>query len=351
MALDGIQKRTFLPYLRGVPPEDLRLGSLYMNPLEPNDGLSSLRWEFMRDEEDQDIYDKAVSKWTRKRPEIDQPFSIKFEASKARSLGFSFTDFVNFKGEKNKESLVEIQGLSGRRIKIKEPEEFLKEVLKAPGVQSWICKHASLAHKGSYGRHQWNAPKIWMVTAIQHVTGGTIHSQGSTSRSIGGALGGDASLAAHAPPGTLKAKLEANHQNSTGATTDFGHEDERIWAAQFMPVSIAFGPEEDALLAPEHGSPLPKSIATFRLQDVPDLGGKGFRQSSRDRGDRFCGVVPKLIARVTVNNPDSGCVGDDADGEDGLVIDDALYVANDRETDWEQYEKYQDWVRVVERGD
>jgi hypothetical protein len=120
MELEGVQKRTFLPYLRGVPPEDLRLGSLYLNPLEPNDGLASLRWEFMKDGEDQGVYDKAVSKWTRTRAEVDHPFSIKFEASKARSLGFSFTDIVNVSGERKKESLVEINGLSGRRVRIKE---------------------------------------------------------------------------------------------------------------------------------------------------------------------------------------------------------------------------------------
>lgn len=119
MALEGLQKRTFLPYLRGVYPEDLRLGSLYINPLEPTDGLASLRWEFMGDEDDQDIYEKAISKWTRRRPEIDRPFAIEFEASKARSLGFNFTDFLGLNGTKSKESLVKIQGQSGRRVKIK----------------------------------------------------------------------------------------------------------------------------------------------------------------------------------------------------------------------------------------
>lgn len=119
MTLEGLQKRTFLPYLRGIYPEDLRLGSLYINPLEPTDGLSSLRWEFMGDEDDQDIYEQAIRKWTRRRPEIDRPFAIEFEASKARSLGFNFTEFLGLNGMRSKESLVKIQGQSGRRVRIK----------------------------------------------------------------------------------------------------------------------------------------------------------------------------------------------------------------------------------------
>ena len=118
--MEGEQKRTYLPYLRGIPPEDLRLGSLYINPLEPNNGLASRRWEFMKDEDDQEEYDKQVKQWTRKRPEIDEPFSMNFEASKAKSLGFTFTDLFDFKGEKNKSDRITIKGASSRRITIKE---------------------------------------------------------------------------------------------------------------------------------------------------------------------------------------------------------------------------------------
>jgi hypothetical protein len=46
MALRGQQKRTFLTYERAVLPEDLRLGSLYLNPLEPVDGLERDRFEY-----------------------------------------------------------------------------------------------------------------------------------------------------------------------------------------------------------------------------------------------------------------------------------------------------------------
>jgi hypothetical protein len=40
------QKRTFLPYARGINPEELRIGSLYLNNLDPDDGLESRRFEY-----------------------------------------------------------------------------------------------------------------------------------------------------------------------------------------------------------------------------------------------------------------------------------------------------------------
>jgi hypothetical protein len=42
------QYRTFLPYLRGIDPEALRIGSLYLNPLNPDDGLEDKRFEFLQ---------------------------------------------------------------------------------------------------------------------------------------------------------------------------------------------------------------------------------------------------------------------------------------------------------------
>ncbi|KAJ4990032.1 hypothetical protein SVAN01_04495 [Stagonosporopsis vannaccii] len=344
MALEGLQKRTFLPYLRGVYPEDLRLGSLYINPLEPTDGLSSLRWEFMRDEEDQDVYEQAVSKWTRKRPEIDQPFAIEFEASKARSLGFNFTEFLGFNSTKTKDSMVKIQGQSGRRIKIKTPEAFLEEVMEQPGVQEWIREHASIEHKSKYGRHIWKAPKIWMVTAVQHVTGGDIQASGSSSTNLNAALGVDSSPAAHLPPNTIPLKATAGVKSSTAATTNFGHADERIWAAQFMPVTIVYGPDEDRELSARDHAFLPKTIASFRLEDVPDLEMKGIREM----GERCHGPVPRLIGRVTVHGGGCGVAEDDDDEEDDFVIDDTPYVDNKKETNWEQYDKYKRWLQEVE---
>ena len=36
--MNTIQKRTYLVYSRGLMPEDLKLGSLYLDPANPVDG-------------------------------------------------------------------------------------------------------------------------------------------------------------------------------------------------------------------------------------------------------------------------------------------------------------------------
>lgn len=214
--------------------------------------------------------------------------------------------------------------------------------MKQDGVQEWIREHATIEHKSKYGRHTWKAPKIWMVTAVQHVTGGDIHATGNASTKVGGAAGADASPAVNAPPGALKVKAEANYENSTGASNDFGHEDERVWAAQFMPVTIHFGHEEDRELSAKEHAFLPKTIASFRLEDVPDLEMKGIRSGNTESDGRPAGLVPKLIGRITVQTPiDDNEVEEDND----FVIDDAPYVTNKKDTDWEQYDKYKRWLK------
>lgn len=217
--------------------------------------------------------------------------------------------------------------------------------MKQDGIDKWICQHASITHKSNFGRNKWIAPKIWMVTAVQYVTGGDIHSQGIASNKVGGSAGGDASLAVQSPPGTLKAKVEGSYKSSHGATTDFGHKDERVWAAQFWPMSIEFGPEENAILSAKKKLSLPKAINTCQLQDLPDLFGNGIRDQKVD------GPVPKLIGHVVVQDPRHNVVDDDEDEEsDSIMIDDAQYVANKIETDWEQFGKYKRWLKDVERG-
>jgi hypothetical protein len=43
------QKRTFLPYQRGIDPEALKLGSLYLDPFNPVDGGEATRFEYLEE--------------------------------------------------------------------------------------------------------------------------------------------------------------------------------------------------------------------------------------------------------------------------------------------------------------
>jgi hypothetical protein len=39
-------KRTYFPYEGGISPEQLRIGGLYLDPLNPNTGLAARRFEY-----------------------------------------------------------------------------------------------------------------------------------------------------------------------------------------------------------------------------------------------------------------------------------------------------------------
>jgi hypothetical protein len=42
----GEEKRTFLPYSRGIPVKDLRVGSLFLDPVNPVGGDERKRFEY-----------------------------------------------------------------------------------------------------------------------------------------------------------------------------------------------------------------------------------------------------------------------------------------------------------------
>lgn len=347
MQLPAQQKRTFLPYERGIPPEDLRLGSLYINPLEPTDGLDSERFEYREDIERQTEYDAHIKQWTRKE-EIDVPFSIQFESSQASSVGLSFSEWLGVKGERDKAKLATLQGASGRRVKIRKPEVFLGEVMKQEGVERWIRKHASIAHKSTNGKHKWKAPELWVVTGIQYVTGGEFHFQGSASSKMGASAGGDLGAALGAASGAFRTKAEASRERSEGAQYDFGHSEERVWAAQFMPVKIEFGlqPEDPQL---RNGNERhPKAIIQIQLDDIQDLTPRGFR-AGQEEGQGSGTTTTELIGRIVADPP---VISEDDGGsdEEGLVIDDTPYVTSMQNANWDMYKEYCKWLKTAKRG-
>jgi hypothetical protein len=299
--------------------------------------------------EDQKEYETHVKKhcW---REECDEPFSIDFDTTEGTSVGLTLSDLIRVSGERSQAILGTIQGQAGRRMKIRDPEAFLDDVMKQEGVDRWIRTHASVARKSHIGRTKWKAPELWMVTGVQHVTGGEMHFEGSSTRKFAAQGGGDASMAVGAPPGTLKFDANINREKTNGAKNDFGHEDERVWAAQFMRITIEFGRQEDAVLT-NFGSAVPKTIAQFKLEDVPDLGARGIRDIP-GQNDNLAGPVPKLIGRITTQQKtleDKSDAGEDTDPE-GIVIDDKSYVSSIQEADWDMYETYTQYIKDAEKS-
>jgi hypothetical protein len=222
--------------------------------------------------------------------------------------------------------------------------------MKQDGVEKWIRTHASIDHRGRFGRNRWKSPEIWMVTGVQLVTGGEIHFEGSASKTISGKAGGDlGAVTGLAPPGALKLNGEASHGRSNGAKNDFGHEDERAWAAQFMPLMIEFGREEDAELTSQKNKHLPKTIRQFGLEDVPDLRARGIR-AGQERSHSPTGPVPELIGRITVQPNEGKSTDSTEEDSEGIIVDDTPYVSSAQNADWEKYEEYKQFLSKAEKN-
>lgn len=214
--------------------------------------------------------------------------------------------------------------------------------MKQSGIHEWICEHASIEHKSLYGGKGWKAPKIWMVTGLQYVTDGTMHSKTSASRKAGGSASGDASLAVNTHPGTLQVNAKANHEKTDGTSVDMKNKGERVWAAQFMPVSIEYGLSHDGVPSASG----PKTIAHFELQEVEDLKARGTRDYNEKRDVQPSSPVPNLVGRIVAPKSKQTDLG----GDD-FVIDDTEYASNAKETDWETYNRCKVWFRDLEADD
>jgi len=349
------QKRSFLPYTRGINPEDLRLGSLYLNPLDPDDGLESKRFEYQEEQVEpstmseriianhensleQEEYEEHVSKWIRREQKDERGCSLDFELSKDTSLALKFSDLMKAEGNANSTVTATLEGKSGRRLKIKKPEKFLRdEVMAQEGVQEWIRTQASISFKGHFGMHKFKAPEIWMVTGIQLITGGDVHV--GSSRSVSGTVGASADVgpAFGAPPGLASIGAEASHGHNSEANNAYGYDDERVWAAQFMEVKIEYGSAEDKTLKTKDNSLVPATITTFQLEDIADLRARGIRASPNLRaqanGQTYV-KPPKPVARVVVSGEDE----EESDSEDDEIqLGDQPYIKMLKNTDWEMY--------------
>lgn len=195
---------------------------------------------------------------------------------------------------------------------------------------------------------------MWMVTALQYVTGGEMHTQDSASSKIGGRAGADLSLAVQAPPGTLSAKTGANYENSHSRTADSSVEDEQVWFAQFVPVAIEFDSEQDLELSTRKHMDLPKTIKRVEVQDIEDLALEGIRSAPRELVDLASDFEPGLTGHVTTVDPRPK-LGEDVDSDtsddvDSLVVDDAPYVLNETQSDWERYNACKTWLRNANRN-
>jgi len=266
MATD--QKRTYLVYSRGLLPEDLTLGSLYLDPANPLDGEQK-RFECPLQQPD-------LQPWTG-NPEYDEPCMLKFTASRQWLINSGLFALLKGQAGRGGSEEVSVSGKSGRRQRIKKPETFLNEVLLAsPAARTWLVNQLSISRTMYYLNQAGlsKPPHIWMVTGIQYITDAhvvsnrTRHQTASASANIPvpepisaavTILGGQEGLS-----GGFKVDSES------GTKMSFSHKDERVWAVQFTQLAVKFTPNA----ADDLHNRIP-------LRDVVDLKSGGVRAESQ----------------------------------------------------------------------
>jgi hypothetical protein len=240
-----------------------------------------------------------------------------------------------------------------RSLTVHSPEGFLEEiVMKQKGAEEWVRKHTSMKYFSAWGKHRWNCPEIWMVTGVQYVTGGTVHTGANESSEFSAAAGADIGAAVGGPPNIGKVKVEGGFDHSNTVNTDYQHKDERIWAAQFMPIEFDFGHpiDEDLTAKDKEGQKRPATVKSWKLDEVPDFGGRGIR-ASQEVDDRPRATPPKMFASIARRQTDPLPSSADEATEDpeGLVIDDRPYIDSLKQIKREDVDVYnKSWQFLTE---
>jgi hypothetical protein len=330
------QKRTYLVYGRGFQPDDLKLGSLYLDPANPLEGerkrhISSFNTEQLKE-------------WTGE-PQLDQSCVLNFAASSEWLADAGVLNLIKGEFKQGRSEQARIEGKNGRRFQIKlfvdvldhavaatdynRPETFLNEVLlKDEHARTWLQRHLSISRKMYYlkqasfgkGKH----PQIWLVTGIQYITDAHITTgwTASTSASLGFTVPtpepATAALAMLTGEGGLSAKASTSRQS--GSNTAFHHQDKRIWAAQFTPLDAKFYPRSQV----GEEEKFPKYI---KLDDLEDLIRSGVRaEDLPEKAEDF-----EEFAEI------SQVEGEDCDQPDEAQ---AELIESMVGVDWDMFEKY-----------
>ncbi|OTB07901.1 hypothetical protein M426DRAFT_317408 [Hypoxylon sp. CI-4A] len=238
------QKRTYLAYSRGFLPEQLPLGSLFVDPANPL-GHERKRWRSTLSTSQLDDWAIGEGK--------EEAISLEVHATREWLAGASILHA--FRGKIDRKGFVDIQltGDSGRRLQLDRPETFLNEViLKEPTARTWIADQLSICHQMSFvqricGRFV-KTPKIWMVTGVQYVTNARVSDTSSKSltSSLTGSIPIPEPVAATAAIPTVS--IKASYTNKDVSKCGALHPNEKIWAAQFSALDVKYirGMEESA---------------------------------------------------------------------------------------------------------
>ncbi|KAI0422053.1 hypothetical protein F5X98DRAFT_388250 [Xylaria grammica] len=280
------QKNTYLPYTRGILPDELRLGSLYLDPHNPNLGLEKLRFEYKEKILSGEKYWESIKAWTGE-PEVDdiEPYILRFQATTEWASQAKIIDAANIGADKAKTRDVSIVGTRAQRYQIKKPEQFLRQqVLTQHEVKKWIADRLSISFYARWRHHRktgepWKAPSIWLVTGVHLISDGRVHSGWNLEKNMEGNMSADlGTLISGVPIST--GDVQGSMKKSIQMENLYGQSGERVWCAQFMEIAVDFtnGPQRNdsqgwfTRVFPK------KEIEVLQLRQVEDLGVGGVRR-------------------------------------------------------------------------
>ncbi|OCL13544.1 hypothetical protein AOQ84DRAFT_436266 [Glonium stellatum] len=336
------QKHTYLPYQRGIHPNRLRIGSLYLDPFNPNLGLETKRFEY-QENTTEDEYWSQIKQWTEEE-QSDTPYSLTFEASKSWLIGAAAFSALHADADREGNAYATIEGSSGRRLQIAKPLKFFKdEVFTQLGVEDWIREQLSIKFTARWKNGSWKAPDIWLVTGIQLITGGTVlvGSSKNSSQSVGAKI--DAGIMQGMPTGQDLVSVQGSHKTAAGTTTQYGHQDERVWAAQFMQLIVEFRKSN------EKGAPDSMIVS---LKEIEDLGEDKVRDDespNRQSGEAQDGSdinnTGEHVAEIVGVGSETASEEEKAKSTD-FEVSDRSYEEAMEGIDWVKYDEHSKYLNM-----
>jgi hypothetical protein len=236
-------------------------------------------------------------------------------------------------------------------------------VLKQKGVSEWITKHANasleeLRHAKKEGiTSSIRVPSIWVCTGVDLISDARVLTGSSTTSSLNGFVSIDIGLLLGGPPIGQSAFVVGGSRDNTQYTQQvFGHEDERVWAAQFFQLYIEREPGKlQKLLQGRIRSDVEHSrVPIIKLREIEDLGASAVRSDFNTISSE---AVPKFhdTAQVVGFELGDGAVLDTDSQEDAQNSDirdddvnDEFYSRAVEGINWEEYGSYLDYLHAIE---
>jgi len=337
------EKRTFLPYSRGIDPSRLRIGSLAIDVYNPAQGLETERFKF-KPKLSQEAYERLIAEHTGD-PQDDDGCDLGFMATREWSARLGVPGVANVHVEPSGNVSARISGRRGRRFEVERPIAFLNEVvLQQDGVRDWIRDPLSAQSKGKLqkGKSVSFLPKIWLCTGVQLISGGRVHYHSGDADTHGGGLEIDPGLAVGVPTGQTVGELQVHRTRQHQSENHYRHRDERVWAAQWFQLDVKFRPRR---------SDDEEKEMIFKLKPVEDLkhgvrkfdspGPDGTREHTEDDPS------PEIAEIVGLVMPGArrGAAGSRGAAPE---IDERPYAEATRNIDWDLYREYEKYLESLE---